>query len=232
MLKKAELSHISRLNHIGRQLGVLSRLYTSYGALIDSVLEKQEASLASLKNSHILDSPGVGSMMSSQMIVPTAIEMLGVSLSSASRVRFERLKHRIDIYALSELKECISQKDSLVMMNFNLIAIKESYSVERLTRITLLLAKVTMLFMPVSLMTAYFSCQLQDVDFTVKSYWTWFSVVLSVTIAGLVGFSAISGTMEGKMYYVPWSKKFWRAIRGTDTVSERSKSSRESGFSY
>jgi hypothetical protein len=232
MLKKAELSHISRLNHIGRQLGVLSRIYTSYGALIDSVLEKQEASLASLKNSYLVDSPDVNSMMSSQMIHPTAVEMLGVSLSSASRVRFERLKHRIDIYALSELKECISQKDNLVMMNFNLIAIKESFSVERLTRITLLLAKVTMLFMPVSLMTAYFSCQLQDVEFTVKSYWTWFAVILSASIAGLVGFSAISGTMEGNMNYLPMSKKIWRAIKGTDSASERTKGSLESRLSF
>jgi Mg2+ and Co2+ transporter CorA len=220
MLKKAELSHISRLNHIGRQLGVLSRLYTSYGALIDSVLEKQEASLASLKNSNIFDSNGVNSMMSSQIVHPTTVEMLGVSLSSASRVRFERLKHRINIYALSELQDCISQKDSLVMMNFNLIAIKESYSVERLTRVTLLLAKVTMLFMPVSLMTAYFSCQLQDVDFTVRSYWTWFAVILSISVAGLVVFSAVSGTMEGSMNVGSWSRKIWIAIKGRDPAIE------------
>jgi hypothetical protein len=199
MLQKAELSHINRLNHVGRQLAVLSRLFTAYESLVDSVLEKQEASQASLNNSHALDSPGFNSMMSSHM-QPSPEELLGVGLSSASRVRFERLKQRIRMFAISEVNECLSQKESLVMMNFNLIAIKESYSVERLTRITLLLAKVTMLFMPVSLMTAYFSCQLADVEFTVKNYWSWFAGILTASIAGLVGFSFVSGTMEGKIY--------------------------------
>merc|ERR1711933_463585 len=42
-------------------------------------------------------------------------------------------------------------------MNFNLIAMKESVDMERLTRVTLLLTKATILFLPVSLMSAYFS---------------------------------------------------------------------------
>jgi hypothetical protein len=228
MLEKAELSHINRLNHIGRQLAVLSRLFAAYDSLVDSVLEKQEASQVSLNNSHALDSPGFNSMMSSHMQPPPE-ELLGVAISSASRVRFERLKQRIHMFAISEVNECLSQKESLVMMNFNLIAIKESYSVERLTRITLLLAKVTMLFMPVSLMTAYFSCQLTDVEFTVGNYWSWFGGILSASIAGLVGFSVLSGTMEGKVYYRPLWKRVWSAVSGADT---RSQSSRGSGESF
>ena len=93
--------------------------------------------------------------------------MLGVSLSSAARVRFERLKHRIRLYALSEIDECLKLRDDLVMMvcalassytlsvhqseanrcaqsqNFNLIATKQSVSVERLTRVTLLYVRVS-----------------------------------------------------------------------------------------
>jgi hypothetical protein len=135
-------------------------------------------------------------------------------------MRFETLKRRIRLYALNEVEECLLQKESLTMVNFNLIAIKESYSVERLTRITLLLAKVTMLFMPVSLMTAYFSSQLKDVEFTVKSYWTWFAVILSASILGLSVFSILSGSNEGKMDLKSYgarikefSTKFW-ARRG------------------
>jgi Mg2+ and Co2+ transporter CorA len=221
MLTTAELSHINRLNHIGRQLGVLKRLYTSYDYLINRILEPQKPTNASMKNSHILDSAAFNSMASSQGHLMQT-EVMGDFISSASKVRFERLQHRIRIYALAEIEECLNQKESLVMMNFNLIAIKESYSVERLTRITLLLAKVTMLFMPVSLMTAYFSCQLADVEFTVKSYWTWFAGVLSVSIAGLVGFSLLSGTMEGRLYYRTLIKTIWRAFRGVDSRSEKS----------
>jgi hypothetical protein len=54
-------------------------------------------------------------------------------------------------------------------MNFNLIVINKSYYVERLTRIILLLSKVAMLFMPVSLLAAYTSCQFRDATFTVRS---------------------------------------------------------------
>jgi hypothetical protein len=56
MLTKAELGHVDRLHHIGRQHGVLKRLYQGYEMIIDRVLEKQEASLASLKNSHAFNS--------------------------------------------------------------------------------------------------------------------------------------------------------------------------------
>ncbi|KAK1915647.1 hypothetical protein P3342_003457 [Pyrenophora teres f. teres] len=51
------------------------------------------------------------------------------------------------------------------MMNFNLIAIKESNSVERLTWVTLLLAKITILFTPVTLLTGYFSIQFKNTEF-------------------------------------------------------------------
>lgn len=211
MLVRANLSHVDQLHHIGCQLAVLKRVYQSYELIIDRVLKKQEATLASLKNSHIVS--GVDSLASSHPIVnasgpqiPEADSLLGVSLSSAARARFERLKDRIMLYALSEIQECIDQKDSLVMMNFNLIAIKESFSVERLTRVTLLLAKVTIVFMPVTLMTGYFSIQFANMEFTVKSYWWAFAVVLAVSFVLLFLFSAASGTFEGKIIKKSWSR--------------------------
>lgn len=119
MLEKANLTHVDQLHHIGCQLAVLKRVYQSYELIIDRVLKKQEATLASLKNSRIVS--GADSLASShpQMgspQIPEADSLLGVSLSSAARVRFERLKDRIILYALSEIQECIEQKDSLVMM--------------------------------------------------------------------------------------------------------------------
>lgn len=117
------------------------------------------------------------------------------------------------LYALSEIQECIDQKDSLVMMNFNLIAIKESFSVERLTRVTLLLAKVTMVFMPVTLLTGYFSIQFQNTVFTVKSYWWAFAVVLAISFVLLFLFSVFTGTFEGKLVRRPWSRMMFHASK-------------------
>ncbi|KAF2019019.1 hypothetical protein BU24DRAFT_385819 [Aaosphaeria arxii CBS 175.79] len=217
MLVKANLTHVDQLHHIGCQLAVLKRVYQSYELIIERVLKKQEATLASLKNSHIVS--GLDSLSSSLPIVhgspqiPEADSLLGVSLSSAARVRFERLKDRIKLYALSEIQECIDQKDSLVFMNFNLIAIKESFSVERLTRITLLLAKITILFMPVTLMTGYFSIQFRGLEFEVKSYWWAFGAIFGISMLLVFLFSAISGTIEGKgvsrIVNRSWSRVVW-----------------------
>jgi hypothetical protein len=114
MLIKAELGHVDRLHEIGRQLAVLKRVYTGYGLIIDRVLKKQEATLASLKNSYVVSGPD--SLASSIPQIAVVESLLGVSLSSAARVRFERLKDRIRLYALSEIQECLDQKNSLVMM--------------------------------------------------------------------------------------------------------------------
>jgi hypothetical protein len=103
----------------------------------------------------------------------------------------------------------IDQKDSLVMMNFNLIAIKESFSVERLTRIALLLAKVTMVFMPVTLLTSYFSIQFRDTTFTIKSYWLAFAVVLAISFVFLFLFSFLTGSFEGRIVTRPWSRMMY-----------------------
>jgi heme/copper-type cytochrome/quinol oxidase subunit 2 len=56
--------------------------------------------------------------------------------------------------------------------NLNLVALKESQAVEKLTRTTILLAKVTILFLPVSLMTGYFSMQLTEIEklYNLKTY--------------------------------------------------------------
>jgi Mg2+ and Co2+ transporter CorA len=212
MLVKADLTHIDQLHHIGCQLAVLKRVYNAYTLIIERVLKKQEATLASLKNSHIMS--GAQSFTTDQIVnsttgpvIPEADSLLGVSLSSAAKVRFERLKDRIALYALSEIEECLAQKDSLVMMNFNLIAIKESFSVERLTWVTLLLAKITILFTPVTLMTGYFSIQFKDTEFEIAKYWWTFAIVFGVSLGLLFLFSFFSGTFEGKKIITrSWSR--------------------------
>lgn len=205
MMRRANLSHVTRLHHIGRQLAVLKRLYESYDLIITRVLEKQRDSpTAPSATPH--SCPSVLAM-DSQAVPPRRRrqDQLGVFLTSAARVRFERLGDRIKLYALSEIQESMDLKDSLVSMNFNLITIRESDAVERLTRITILLAKVTILFLPVSLMTAYFSTQLSDAgqEFTVRSYWISFAVIMLLSFAGLWGFGKLSGTVEGDLVYKP-----------------------------
>ena len=92
---------------------------------------------------------------------------------------------------------------------------KESQAVERLTRITILLAKVTILFMPVSIMTAYFSTTLTDLAdrYTIKTYWVCFAVIMFITFLFLLVFGQASGTVEGKPIYRTLSQIAWDTVR-------------------
>jgi hypothetical protein len=93
------------------------------------------------------------------------------------------------------------------LQTFNLIAHKESQAVERLTRTTIFLAKITILFLPVTLMTGYFSVQIEDLIgvYTVKTYWSAFGVIMAFSIFALFIFGYVSDTIEGRMVYVSFS---------------------------
>ena len=157
---------------------------------------------------------------------------VGVQLSSAATARFERLLDRIKLYCLSEIEACLVEKESLTFLvsfppfrwirkgadwlqNFNLIALKDFQAVEKLTRVTILLAKVTILFLPVSLMTGYFSTELKEVKgvYTVNEYWVSFGVIMFLSIVLLVMFGMASGTVEGKTIYQSLFRTFFRSSK-------------------
>ena len=100
--------------------------------------------------------------------------------------------------------------------SFNLIAMKESQAVERLTRITILLAKGTAWFLPISLMTAYFSMQLRDLPnaYSQRDYWIIFAVLSAITLGFLASFSYLSGTMEGSVIYQSLTESVFKKIFG------------------
>lgn len=116
MYECPRLHHIDRLDSIGRELGVLRRHYESYTSIVDRLLEPQSASPASLQNSQVVSSDSRVSLDTIRPVVLEKPSMLGIGLSSAARARFRRLRHLLDLYALSEVEEFIKQKDSLVTM--------------------------------------------------------------------------------------------------------------------
>ncbi|KAI9843348.1 MAG: hypothetical protein M1837_006474 [Sclerophora amabilis] len=236
LLERADFKDIKVLHHVGRQLAVLKRVYESYKSIIDRILKKQKLLYA--KPTHLLsdsnrgahhnkaveehDDTSASSQTDSAPHPSLATEAttkiggrLGVTLAPAALDRFERLRDRISLYALSEIQDCLDEKESMVFMTFNLIAMKESKAVERLTRITILLAKVTILFLPVSLMTAYFSVEIEDLQgvYTTTTYWVCFGVIMALSILLLFVFGLISDTVEGKMIYQPLTKRFVGAAR-------------------
>ena len=137
MFKCPKLSHVDKLDHVGRELSVLKRHYGALLRLIDRVIAPQKASLASLANSRVVskasgqslsggyvvdartgvqDSRGGDGDVEGVAVVVEADSLLGVGISSAARVRFERLRDMIALYALSECEDYLHQKEELVQM--------------------------------------------------------------------------------------------------------------------
>ncbi|KAL5333447.1 hypothetical protein BJX70DRAFT_380873 [Aspergillus crustosus] len=224
MLDKPVVDLIDKLHWLGRQLAVLKRLYQSYELVITRILQRQRLlrdearsnpprlpfghSLADIEI-HERRQMTMHSGFSDSCAPETSV---GVRLSSPAVARFERLLDRIKLYCLSEIDSCLTEKESLTFLNFNLIALKDSQAVEKLTRITILLAKVTILFLPVSLMTAYFSTELSGVKgvYTQAQYWVAFAVIIILSVILLMLFGIVSDTVEGKPVYRSIFRTFFR----------------------
>lgn len=130
MFRKPELKLMERLHQTGRQLAVLRRMYQSYALIIKRILEKQRP----LQNLIITDNTDTPAAISSQTYEAKAERVLnaervslqghmastghglGAPLSQAAIVRFERLLDRINLYALSEIQECLDEKNDLVFL--------------------------------------------------------------------------------------------------------------------
>lgn len=229
MLDRPIVDLVNELHWLGRRLGVLKRLYQSYELIMKRMLQRQRLlrdearptrspltfPLGTTFEEIELADTRHESTMSSTSLVNTNDKPVGVLLSSAAVARFERLADRINLYCLSEIETCLSEKESLTFLNFNLIALKDSQAVEKLTRITILLAKATILFLPVSLMTAYFSTELEGVKggYTKTQYWAAFGVILFLSVIVLTVFGLASDTVEGKTIYRSLIKTFFRNSR-------------------
>jgi hypothetical protein len=76
---------------------------------------------------------------------------------------------------------------------FNINAQKDSEATARLTRAATLLAKLSVLFLPISFLTSYFSTQISDLQdtFTAKNYWYSFAVIMTGSFFALFFFSRL-----------------------------------------
>ncbi|OXV06713.1 hypothetical protein Egran_05520 [Elaphomyces granulatus] len=240
MLDRPYVGLVDELHWLGRRLAVLKRLYQSYDLIMTRILDRQRLLRDEARqggngaSTSILFEPDSYDPLRSmsQSALSTPDKLGGVLLSSAAVGRFERLQDRIKLFCLSELDACLGEKESLTFLNFNLIALKDSQAVEKLTRITILLAKATIVFLPVSLMTAYFSTQIQDLQstFTTRSYWISFAVVISLSLGLLTLFGYASGTVEGRVIYRSVLKTFFRTSKEKMTYRRHCLRSRDSPY--
>ena len=124
MFTKPQVTLIQRLHQYGRELAVLKRMYQSYALIIDRILDRQKPLYSSSG-----EPPSMSSSHGENMILEgertPRVQTFGARLSSAASVRFERLRDRINLLALSEIQECLDEKESLVFLVYwSLVLVK------------------------------------------------------------------------------------------------------------
>ena len=119
MLVRADLSYINKLHDVGRELTVLKRIYQSYDQVIGHVLRGQKAVGTGEPRDFKSDSPPQA-MESSEPGESSQTRgrkaQFGPTLATEAVNRFERLRDRIRIYALSEIQDCLDEKESMAFM--------------------------------------------------------------------------------------------------------------------
>lgn len=251
LTKAPDVHVLETLHDIGRQLTVLRLMYQSYATVVTRLLHRHERNRPATAarswqqaaggmqsdygmNSNEFLSP-LGSSFSQRpdMFFHDSTDLLTFAthanhpnISSPALSRFERLLDRIHLYALSEINHCIAEKESLSFMTFNLLTLSQSHSIEKLTHTTILLAKATIIFLPVSLLTAYFSIQVGNINriYSLKTYWLSFLVVAVASIMFLATFGAATGTANSQITFMNLHQALWR--KGVVKVMRRKKESR------
>ena len=203
---------LETLHRIGRQLTVLKQMYQSYAQMISRLLHRYRIQ-AQNPHSPLLtrfdSNPNASQLVEtyddldqsrSPLQSPPLRTSSGIHISIAALMRFERLLDRIHLYALNEIEHCLNEKESMVFMAFNLLTLSESHTIEKLTRVTVVLAKATILFLPLSLLTAYFSIQIGNIQsiYSLRTYWLSFMVVSVLSIMFLVVYGIKTKTLEFK----------------------------------
>ena len=115
MFTKPQVPLIQKLHQYGRELAVLKRMYQSYALIIDRILERQKPLFSSIGDISNLNGSH-NKALTVKEPVTSQVQTFGAPLSSAASVRFERLRDRINLYALSEIQECLDEKESLVFL--------------------------------------------------------------------------------------------------------------------
>ncbi|KFY18338.1 hypothetical protein V493_08714 [Pseudogymnoascus sp. VKM F-4281 (FW-2241)] len=107
--------------------------------------------------------------------------------------RFERLRDNIKFLVLNYVDEAIGEIDGLHTTYFNITTQKDSMATAKLTSNATLLSKLGVLFLPVSLMTSYFSVQIEELEgvYTAKTYWIAFAVVMVLSFFAIFMFSRV-----------------------------------------
>jgi len=209
MHREPKLSHLSTLHSLTRQLSILKRLYESKRVILDNILYRQENSSTSTGAPPPHRKQSLANVFSPDDLYTQTMGdsgLLGVPLDPLAIAKFERLRDRIKLYVLGELSALLEEKVELENLTFNLISLKQSDTVAVLTRVTIWLTKFTFVFLPLTLVTGYFSMQLKGLEgrYNIATFWGTAGVTIALTAVVLYTVGKSTDTLD------LW--EMWRAV--------------------
>ncbi|KAK6355903.1 hypothetical protein TWF718_000282 [Orbilia javanica] len=166
------LDHIDKLHDIARRLAGLKRVYNSYELILNQLLE----------NKAYFREPS------------------NKCFSILSMNRFERLKHRISQLAISEIEDCEKEANGLISLTYNRLNFRETKAVEKLSLLSVALAKVTMVFLPISIVMGYFGMEeVKGISgmYDARNFWTASGTAFGLTLVFLWFIGGFGGNFEG-----------------------------------
>ncbi|KAB8291243.1 hypothetical protein EYC80_009930 [Monilinia laxa] len=199
--KGPDIRIIPHLHFLSKSIRQMQHLYKGYHNLITRILKPKPISTWEAGTP---DQDGPSMAQNGRT---------GVKLAASASQRFERLGDRLQLLILSETGEFLAEKDALSNTYFNINSQKDSQATARLNRSATLLAKLSVLFLPVSLMTSYFSTQLSDIEnkYSLYDYWVGFGVVVAASFVCLFFFSKLLMWVTETMDI--WAKNVGNASR-------------------
>ena len=128
MFTKPGVALIEQLHQYGRELAVLKRIYKSYALIIERILDRQQpvkrTASIDASDEQVQHQPPNRNRAVQHLGAPSAqnegghigAQTFGAPLSSSAIVRFERLLDRVNLFVISEIQECLDEKESLVFL--------------------------------------------------------------------------------------------------------------------
>jgi hypothetical protein len=124
MFGSPDVNLIHSLHQVGKQLNVLKLMYQSYELIIERILYRQRMFDSSLRRPSTMSRLASGQSGSGDLTETAGgtdldfenISDTNVHLCPAATVRFERLLDRVRLYALTEIENCLKEKEELVFM--------------------------------------------------------------------------------------------------------------------
>ncbi|KAK6515717.1 hypothetical protein TWF281_004308 [Arthrobotrys megalospora] len=166
-----QLENIDALHDIVRRLASLKRIYQSYELVLERLLQEG-------KDFYRDSSP--------------------LAFKPAAASRFARLKYRIRYLAITEIEDCEMETQGLISLTYNRLNFRETQAVEKLSLLSVTLAKVAIIFLPLSLITSYFSMDVQGISGTAtkKDFWISSGVTVFLTLGFLVFVNHLSKALQ------------------------------------